>query len=518
MSTRTTRLDTATPSTFRQNIAVPTYNRRDLLPHTVHIGVGGFHRAHQAVYLDDLLALPDTPRWGEIGVGILPSDDRMRDAMLGQDCLYTLVERSAEQQNARVIGSMTQYLYAPAQREAVLEALASPVTRIVTLTITEGGYFLDEGTGKFNANHPALQHDLANLGAPTSSLGILAEALDRRRLRNLPAFTLQSCDNLQGNGHITRDVLLGYAALRKPELHDWIAAHVAFPNSMVDRITPATTSADIQWLADRFGIADAWPVVTEPFRQWVIEDTFSNDRPEWERVGAQIVDDVAPYETMKIRLLNGSHEAIAFLGALAGYTFVHEVMQDPLFHRFIEAFMEEVTQAHPASTLPQPHYQRSGDAPLLGRVRKDSQMGPALHHRAARTRPQYRSAQPAYRRLDLLPPTRRRRARPGPPHRRCACRRTPPRRTTRRPGPAPFPPSQLHLWRQAPHRCHIRRQSRIRPPNSRPTRHTRGPSPRPRRHTFSEQRQFVVSHSQPPAVPLRVPRQIRHSCKAVIWE
>jgi len=347
MSTRTTRLDTATPSTFRQNIAVPTYNRRDLLPHTVHIGVGGFHRAHQAVYLDDLLALPDTPRWGEIGVGILPSDDRMRDAMLGQDCLYTLVERSAEQQNARVIGSMTQYLYAPAQREAVLEALASPVTRIVTLTITEGGYFLDEGTGKFNANHPALQHDLANLGAPTSSLGLLAEALDRRRLRNLPAFTLQSCDNLQGNGHITRDVLLGYAALRKPELHDWIAAHVAFPNSMVDRITPATTSADIQWLADRFGIADAWPVVTEPFRQWVIEDTFSNDRPEWERVGAQIVDDVAPYETMKIRLLNGSHEAIAFLGALAGYTFVHEVMQDPLFHRFIEAFMEEVTPVVP---------------------------------------------------------------------------------------------------------------------------------------------------------------------------
>ena len=347
MSTGTIRLNTAALPSVRQNIAVPTYNRRDLLPHTVHIGVGGFHRAHQAVYLDDLLAMGDTPRWGEIGVGILPSDHRMRDAMLAQDCLYTVVERSAEQQKARVIGSMTQYLYAPAQREAVLEALASPLTRIVTLTITEGGYFLDEGTGQFNADHPALQHDLANPGEPGSSLGILAEALDRRRLRNLPAFTLQSCDNLQGNGHITRDVLLGYAALRKPELHDWIAAQVAFPNSMVDRITPATTPADIQSLADRFGIADAWPVVTEPFRQWVIEDTFANGRPEWERVGAQIVDDVAPYETMKIRLLNGSHEAIAFLGALAGYTYVHEVMQEPLFHRFIEAFMEEVTPVVP---------------------------------------------------------------------------------------------------------------------------------------------------------------------------
>ncbi len=329
------------------DVAVPAYDRSQLIPHTVHIGVGGFHRAHQAVYLDDLLAMPGTPRWGECGVGVLPSDDRMRDAMHGQDCLYTLLERSAESQTARVIGSMTQYLYAPEQREAVLETLASPLTRIVTLTITEGGYFLDEGTGQFNPGHPALQHDLAHPESASSSLGLLTEALDRRRRRNLPAFTLQSCDNLQGNGHVTRSVLLGFAALRGPALHDWIGANVAFPNSMVDRITPATAPSDIKLIADRFGVEDAWPVVTEPFRQWVIEDTFSNGRPEWERVGAEIVSDVAPYELMKMRLLNGSHMAMAYLGALAGYTFVHEVMQDELFRTFIESFMEEVTPVVP---------------------------------------------------------------------------------------------------------------------------------------------------------------------------
>ena len=346
-STSAVKLNSINLAKLPRDVAVPAYDRSELIPHTVHIGVGGFHRAHQAVYLDDLLALPGTPRWGECGVGVLPGDDRMRDAMHGQDCLYTLMERSAEGQTARVIGSMTQYLYAPQQREAVLVTLAAPATRIVTLTITEGGYFLDEGTGQFNPGHPALQHDLAHPESASSSLGLLAEALDRRRRRNLPAFTLQSCDNLQGNGHVTRNVLLSFAALRDPALHDWIAANVAFPNSMVDRITPATAPADIDTIAERFGVEDAWPVVTEPFRQWVIEDTFSNGRPEWERIGAEIVQDVAPYELMKMRLLNGSHMAMAYLSALAGYTYVHQVMQDDLFRTFIERFMEEVTPVVP---------------------------------------------------------------------------------------------------------------------------------------------------------------------------
>ena len=213
---------------------------------------------------------------------------------------------------------MTDYVYAPAERERAIETMAAATTRIVSLTITEGGYFLDEGTGEFVADHPDIVQDVRNPGAAKSSFGLIAEALDRRRLRGLPAFTVMSCDNLQGNGHVVERVLLGYAGLRMPELRDWIAANVAFPNSMVDRITPQTTAADVAYVAERFGIEDAWPVVTEPFRQWVIEDTFCNGRPAWERVGGEMVADVEPYELMKMRLLNGSHLAMAYPGALVG--------------------------------------------------------------------------------------------------------------------------------------------------------------------------------------------------------
>ncbi len=328
-------------------VRIPAYDRGAIVQSTVHIGVGGFHRAHQAVYLDDLLHLPDTERWGECGFGVLPSDSRMRDALMGQDCLYTVVERSSQKQEARVVGSMTGYVYAPDSCEAAVEKLASPDTRIVSLTITEGGYFIDEGTGEFTANHPDIQHDIRHQDQPLTSMGYLTAALNRRRLRGLPPFTVMSCDNLQGNGHVVREVLLELAGLQNPTLEKWIAAHVAFPNSMVDRITPATTEADRSSIKEIFGLDDAWPVVTEPFIQWVIEDTFCNGRPAWERVGGQLVSDVAPYELMKIRLLNGSHLAMGYLGALAGYTYVHEVLQDPLFTEFIEAFMEEVTPVVP---------------------------------------------------------------------------------------------------------------------------------------------------------------------------
>ncbi len=197
------------------------------------------------------------------------------------------------------------------------------------------------------ADHPDIVHDVQNPQLAKSSFGLIAEALDRRRLRGLPAFTVMSCDNLQGNGRVVERVLLGYTQLRKPELRDWIAENVAFPNSMVDRITPQTTAADIAYVAERFGVEDRWPVVTEPFRQWVIEDTFCNGRPAWERVGGEMVADVEPYELMKMRLLNGSHLAMAYLGALAGYRYVHEVMADPLFRDFTAAFMEEVTPVVP---------------------------------------------------------------------------------------------------------------------------------------------------------------------------
>lgn len=216
-----------------------------------------------------------------------------------------------------------------------------------SLTITEGGYFIDEGTGAFTDSHPDIQRDIQNPHHPVTSLGYLAEALYRRQQRGISPFTVMSCDNLQGNGHVVKRVLLEFAGLRDRNLQEWIADNAAFPNCMVDRITPATTANDIAFLRDGFGVEDAWPVVTEPFIQWVVEDNFCNGRPQWERVGGEIVSDVAPYEIMKMRLLNGSHLAMAYLGALAGYPLVHEIMQDPVFKVFIEQFMEEVTPVVP---------------------------------------------------------------------------------------------------------------------------------------------------------------------------
>lgn len=332
---------------LRSDIAVPAFDRSLLPQHTVHMGVGGFHRAHQAVYLDDLMHLPDTERWGECGVGVLKSDSRMRDALKPQDCLYTVVERSKETQVARIIGSLVDYVYAPADLETAVEKISDLACRILSLTITEGGYFIDEATGAFNDTHPDIPHDLEHPLTPVSSLGLIALALDRRRMRDLPPLTIMSCDNLQGNGDVLKRVLESFTEMRDPHLRRWISAHVAFPNSMVDRITPATTAADIALVSDAFGISDRWPVVTEPFRQWVIEDHFAAGRPSWERVGAEIVTDVAPYEIMKMRLLNGSHLAMAYLGAIAGFTYVHEIMQDRLYLAFIREFMEEITPVVP---------------------------------------------------------------------------------------------------------------------------------------------------------------------------
>ncbi len=342
-----TRLSGSVLPTLHASVRTPAYERAALRQHTVHIGVGGFHRAHQAVYLDDLLELAGEARWGECGLGVLPSDARMRDALQDQDCLYTVVEKSAEGQSARVIGSIVEYLLAPANREAAIEKLAADDTRIVSLTVTEGGYFLDEGTRAFTPDHPEIQHDLLHPDEPLTSIGYIAAALDRRRRRGAAPFTLMSCDNLQGNGDVLRSVVLAFAGMRDAALERWIAEHVAFPNSMVDRITPGTAPEDQAALQAKYGFNDAWPVMTEQFRQWVIEDHFCSGRPRWELVGAEIVADVAPYELMKIRLLNGSHLAMAYLSALAGYTYVHEVLQDPLFVSFIAAFMEEVTPAVP---------------------------------------------------------------------------------------------------------------------------------------------------------------------------
>ncbi|BDG01633.1 mannitol dehydrogenase family protein [Anaeromyxobacter oryzae] len=236
-----TKLSEATLRTLGDRVQVPTYDRRGLPQGIVHVGVGGFHRAHQAVYLDDLLHRPGAPPWSICGVALLPQDARIRDVLRAQDGLYTVVERSAAGDRARVIGSITEILHAPEDPEAVFERMASPVCRIVSLTITEGGYYVNQGTGAFNDAHPDIQHDLAHPHAPTCSFGYLAEALDRRRRRGLPPFTVQSCDNLQENGAVARRMFLAFLRLRDPALADWVAADGAFPNAMVDRITPATT-------------------------------------------------------------------------------------------------------------------------------------------------------------------------------------------------------------------------------------------------------------------------------------
>ncbi len=341
------RLANATLGQIPSSIGRPGYDRKALRARSIHIGVGAFHRAHQAVYLDDLLERGALADWGECGMGVLPQDAAMRDALGQQDYLYTVLERSAALESARVIGSIMDFVLAPDSPEVAIERLADPGIALVSLTVTEGGYFLHEGTGEFAHDHPSIRHDVREPNSPLTTLGFLTAALKRRRDRGLAPFTIMSCDNLQGNGHVLRKVVLGLAELQEPALHRWIADHVAFPNSMVDRITPATTDRDRERLRQQFGIRDAWPVVTEPFLQWVIEDTFSNARPPWEEAGAEIVTDVLPYELMKIRLLNASHMAMAYLGALAGHTFAHEVMQDPVFHALIQAFMEEVTPVVP---------------------------------------------------------------------------------------------------------------------------------------------------------------------------
>ena len=339
------RLNSTNLDRIGEYAVVPTYSRGTVSQSIVHIGVGGFYRAHQAVYLDTLLRAPSNHEWGYCGIGLLPNDAGMRDALLSQDCLYSVVERSAQGDRVRVVGSLLNHIHAPENLEAVLQKLASPDTRIVSLTITEGGYYFNKATSEFDDGHPDIVHDLERPHQPACSFGVLAEALDRRRQRNLPPFTVMSCDNLQHNGNLTRKMLLAYLWLRDPGLAEWVGEHGAFPNSMVDRITPVTTDAHRALLREKFGIEDAWPVVTEPFLQWVIEDNFPGGRPPWEDVGAQMTTNVLPYEKMKLRLLNASHQALCYIGMLLGYEFVHEAMGDTRISKFVQSMMDnEVTR------------------------------------------------------------------------------------------------------------------------------------------------------------------------------
>jgi mannitol 2-dehydrogenase len=335
-----TSLAEATLGQLEAAVAVPRYDRRQVSTGIVHIAVGGFHRSHQAMYIDTLMNNGAALDWGICGIGLRPSNARMRDALAAQDGLYTLVIRhSGGTWEPRVIGSITEYLFAPDDPEAAIEKMAAPATRIVSLTVTEGGYGLDPVSGAFNPAEPGIAADLRPGAVPSTMFGLVTEALARRRERGIPAFSIMSCDNIQGNGQVSRHAFTAFARLRDPDLASWMTAHVRFPNAMVDRITPRTTGADRAELGRRFGLQDQWPVFCEPFTQWVLEDSFAAGRPPLEDAGVRIVGDVEPYELMKLRLLNASHQALCYPGYLVGYRLVHDVTGDELFARFLGDYM-----------------------------------------------------------------------------------------------------------------------------------------------------------------------------------
>jgi mannitol 2-dehydrogenase len=335
-------LDQKTLSSLSASVPTPAYDRDGVRTGIVHLGVGGFHRSHEAMYIDRLLEQGKAEDWGICGVGVLPSDRRMAEVMAAQDGLYTLVVKHSDGTlEPRVIGSIVEYLLAPDDPEAVVEKMADEATRIVSLTVTEGGYNFSPVTGEFDATAADVVADLQPGAVPRTTFGLVTEALVRRRQRGLAPFTVVSCDNIQGNGDVARRSFTAFARLRDRDLGSWVEREVPFPNSMVDRITPATTDEDREELRQRFGIDDGWPVVCEPFAQWVLEDRFSLGRPPLEDAGVQLVEDVEPYELMKLRLLNASHQALAYFGYLAGYRLVHEAAQDPLLQRLLLGYMEE---------------------------------------------------------------------------------------------------------------------------------------------------------------------------------
>ncbi|MCG6156589.1 mannitol dehydrogenase family protein [Rubinisphaera margarita] len=322
-------------------ITRPGYDRSRLTTGIVHVGVGGFHRSHEAFYIDELLQSGDASEWGICGVGLREADRRMATILQEQDYLYTLIVKHPDgHRETRVIGSIIDFLMGCDDPTAVIDRMAAEETRIVSLTITEGGYNVDPDTGEFDRSNPDVQYDVTNPTTPRLVFGYLTAALRKRREAGLTAFTVQSCDNIQHNGNLTRRMLLGFARMQDPELADWIESEVHFPNAMVDRITPVTTDADIEYLKSEHHLIDRWPVACEPFCQWVIEDQFSAGRPALENVGVQFVPDVTPYETMKLRLLNAGHSVLGIPGAVYGYQTIDECMRDDLFATFLRQFFD----------------------------------------------------------------------------------------------------------------------------------------------------------------------------------
>jgi mannitol 2-dehydrogenase len=343
-----TTLARAAIEALPRTVLKPAYRPNELSAGIVHFGVGNFHRSHQAVYLDALFNLGLDRDWAIVGAGIRPADEEMRRKLAAQEHLTTVVEQEADNLQARVIGSMIDFLPV-GDANAIIRTLADPAIRIVSLTVTEGGYYIDPASLRFDPDHPEIIADAENPQAPKTVFGLILAGLKRRRSNGVLPFTVLSCDNIPGNGHVTRNAVVGLAQLVDPTLADWIEANVAFPNSMVDRITPATTDRERAALQRDFGIVDRCPVFSEAFTQWVIEDHFSAGRPALETVGVQFVDDVRPFELLKIRILNGGHATIAYAAGLLDIEFVHEAIADPL----IRAFLAKVEREEIIPTLRQ---------------------------------------------------------------------------------------------------------------------------------------------------------------------
>ena len=343
------RLNQAALSSLPADVAVPAYDRAAVKTGVVHLGIGAFHRAHQAVVFDDALASGDL-RWGVLGASL--RSPGVRDQLNPQDGHYTLVVRDGPDERLRVIGAGQGVLVGPEDPAALVAAMADPDVHIVTLTVTEKGYRLDPATGDLMVEDPDVAADLADIAAPRTAPGFVVAALQARKAAGLKPFTVISCDNLPHNGKRIRAGVLEMARRIDPELADWIAEEGAFPQTMIDRIVPATIPNDISRLTARLGVEDQGMVKAEPFTQWVIEDRFAGERPDFASFGVQLTDAVEPWEDAKLRLLNGAHSAVSYLGALSGHEHVHETVAQPALKAFIEALWDEAeTTLNPPAGL-----------------------------------------------------------------------------------------------------------------------------------------------------------------------
>ncbi|QND51282.1 mannitol dehydrogenase family protein [Phyllobacterium sp. 628] len=364
-------LSSANLPQLAKGVATPGYDRSQVETGIVHLGIGAFHRAHQAVYTDSVLTTGDL-RWGILGASLRSGDTR--DALNPQDGLYTVAVRDGSGSSFRIIGSIQNVLVAPESPETLLAAMTDPKVKIVSLTITEKGYCYSPASASLDESHPDVTHDLANPATPRSAIGFIVEALARRRKNGTEPFTLLSCDNLPANGQTLKRVVTRFAELRDAELGAFISEHVAFPSTMVDRIVPATTDDDRAGVTDAIGLADNWPIMTEPFTQWVVEDHFPSGRPAWEKAGVTFVGDVDAFELMKLRLLNGSHSTLAYLGYLSGHETVSDTMAGEGFATLIERMMdEEITPTLPV--LP------DFDLDAYKKQLRERFRNPALRHR-----------------------------------------------------------------------------------------------------------------------------------------